>query len=118
MLAPMTPAPAMMMDGIEAEIIAARVRQNVSRPANCLFPVDRRGPVASYFRSRPLRVFAVCGADARHGSADAPVRRGRAGAACLARGGRVLRDDRGRVRVAGRFLAYVLGERRVGGGVV
>src|SRR4051794_41986544 len=87
MLAPMTPAPAMMMDGIEAEIIAAHVRQNVSRPANCLFPVDRRGPVASYFRSRPLRVFAVCGADARHGGADAPVRRGRAGTAGLPRGG-------------------------------
>src|SRR4051794_41215900 len=91
MLAPMTPAPAMMMDGIEAEIIAAHVRQNVSRPANCLFPVDRRGPVASYFRSRPLRVFAVCGADARHGGADAPVRRGGAGTACLARGGGGLR---------------------------
>src|SRR4051794_7950816 len=41
MLAPITPAPAMTMDGIEAEIIAARVRQNVARPANCLFPVDR-----------------------------------------------------------------------------
>src|SRR5438067_2381721 len=41
MLVPITPAPAMTMDGIRARLSPARVRQMLARPANYPFPRDR-----------------------------------------------------------------------------